>query len=56
MNYQEMWEVLKILIEDDLKWHQSDIAQSVEGSVYREQECKVILRHMRSLEGAYKNK
>ena len=55
MNYQEMWEVLKVLIEDELKWHQNSIAQSIEGSIYREQECKEILRHMKSLEGAYRN-
>ena len=55
MNYQEMWEVLKVLIEDELKWHQGAIAQSVEESIYRKQECKEILRHMRSLEEAYRD-
>ena len=56
MNYQEMWEVLKVLIEDNIKWYQGAIAQSVEESIYRKQECKEILRHMRSLEKAYRNK
>lgn len=55
MNYQEMWEVLRVLIEDELKWHQGAIAQSVEESIYRKQECKEILRHMRSLEEAYRD-
>ena len=55
MNYQEMWGVLKVLIEDNLKWYQSSIAQSVEESIYRKQECKEILRHMRSLEEAYRD-
>lgn len=55
MNYQEMWERLKSLVEDDLKWHQSGIAQSVGESIHGEQKCREILRDMRTLEEEYKD-
>ena len=54
MNYRVMWEELKNLIEDNLKWHQSSIVH-IEESIYRKQECKEILRLMRALEEEYRD-
>ena len=53
MNYEAMWNELKTKIENDLKYHQSGIMQSIGESVHGETKCKEVLNYIKKIEERY---
>lgn len=53
MNYEAMWNELKAKIEEDLKYHQSGIMQSIGESVHGEAKCKEVLNYIKKIEERY---
>lgn len=56
MDYQKMWESLKVKIESDLQYHKSGIMQSMAESIDGENKCKEVLGYMKKLEDEEKVK
>ena len=50
MNYEAMWNKLKVKIESDLVYHQGGAMQSIGESVHGEAKCKEVLRYMKEIE------
>jgi hypothetical protein len=53
MNYEAMWNELKVKIEGDLKYHQSGIMQSIGESVYCAAKCEEVLNYIKKIEEQY---
>jgi hypothetical protein len=53
MNYEVMWNELKAKIEDDLRYHQSGIMQSIGESVHGAIKCKEFLNYIKKIEERY---
>ena len=50
MNYEVMWNELKLKIENDLEYHRSGKMQSISESVWCESKCKEILDYIKKIE------
>ena len=53
MNYEVMWNELKTKIENDLKYHQSGIMQSIGESVHGAAKCEEVLNYIKKIEERY---
>lgn len=54
MDYESMWNELKTKIEEDLKYHQSGIMQSIGESVHGASKCEEVLNYIKKIEERYK--
>ena len=53
MDYKSMWNELKTKIEEDLKYHQSGIMQSIGESVHGVSKCEEVLNYIKKIEERY---
>lgn len=50
MDYEKAWNKLKIMVKNDLKYHESGKLQSMTESIYCTNKCKEFLGYMRDIE------
>lgn len=53
MNYEAMWNELKAKVENDLKYHESGIMQSIGESVHGASKCQEFLNYIKKIEARY---